>query len=705
MKSERQKIKTKEDSVSSSVLKPQPSTDLWPPCRVACPVHADVQKYVGLIAQGRTKKALEVIRETILFASVCGRICPHPCEDVCRRDDVDEPIAIRALKRFAADVSYSELNLNEASKTIDKKIAVIGAGPAGLTASYDLSGLGYKVTIFEKLSEPGGMLRYGVPRYRLPTDALTQDIKPILKMGVELKTGVEIGKDLDFNGLESQGFDAVLISVGLSLSQGLNIPNSNLEGILLAIPFLRDTNLGKKVEIGKRVIVVGGGDVAMDVARTAIRLGAKEVNIVCLECGDEIPAHSWELEEAKEEGAKLHSAKGPKRFLKKNGRVSGIELMEVKSVFDENGKFCPVFHENKMCVIEGDTVILAIGQAADTSFLEGSSIKLSQEGKLSFDANTFSTSKKGTFACGEVVTGPGAAIEAIASGHNAAKSIDNYLRSGKLQPVRDEVLEEVEELREETVREIEAKKREKISMAPAEERIKTFKEFEQTFKDAQGVREAQRCLSCTVGAEVIKEKCTTCLACLRVCPFDVPYIENGEFVGIDVGQCQSCGLCPSECPAKAINLKFDPEDEVVKQAERVLNEALKNKNSSPILTIICQYGYYLLGETEELVNFKDEVSQVRVLCTARLGADSFLKFFEMGAAAVVIATCAEGDCRYNKGSSRTVERVDYVRDLLKQAGLSGDKLQICSITSEGVKQANQSFKEAINKIKKALKAS
>jgi len=676
------------------------NNQLWPPCRVACPVHADIQGYVGLIAQGKTKEALEVIRGTVLFAAVCGRICAHPCEDACRRANVDEAVSICSLKRFAADCSYPDLELLKPMATIDKKVAIIGAGPSGLTAAYDLLRIGYKVTAFEKMPEPGGMLRYGVPRYRLPTDVLMQDINPIIRSGLELKTDVEVGKDVDFNSLEEEGFEAILISAGLPVSRPLNIPGSDLEGIIPVIPFLQDVNSGKQVGISKKVIVIGGGDVAMDAARTAIRLGAEQVNMACLECGDEIPAHSWELEQTLEEGATLNSAKGPKRFLGVDGKVTGVEFMEVKSVFDDKGRFCPSFYEDKLCVIEGDTVILAIGQASDLTFLEGTDVELIDGRRLVWDSKNLSTSRIGVFASGEVVTGPGAAIAAIASGHNAAVAIDIYLREGKVAPVRLPVGIEVSELREETIKKIKKIEKEEMPMVSSGERIANFDEFELGFGQDQAAREAQRCLSCTMGAEVIKEKCAACLTCVRVCPFGVPYIKDGEFAGIDVSQCQSCGICPSECPAKAIKLKFASEDEVLEQAKEALATAARQGQTAPILSVTCQHGYYVSEEIREQIAGEKELIQIKVLCTGRIGIDTLLKFFEMGTAGVIIVTCEEEDCRFNKGNQRILQRAIFVKDLLEQIGLPKECLQLCNISSTGGE--DRSFREAVDKIKESL---
>lgn len=657
----------------------EPRVDYWPPCRVACPVHADVQKYVSLVAQGNTGEALDVIRQTILFAAVCGRICPHPCEEACRRNQVDEPVAICSLKRFAADVSYSQLKPTKPSKKINKKIAIIGAGPSGLACSHDLARLGYQVTVFEKAPEPGGMLRYGVPRYRLPTRALMQDIKPILAAGVKLKTGVEIGKDTDFSSLKRQGFKAILISVGLSVSRGLNIVGAELDGIILAIPFLQAANSGKKVKIGKKVIVVGGGDVAMDVARTCLRLGAKEVNIACLECGDEIPAHSWELEETQEEGAKLHPAKGPKRFLGKDGKVTGIELMGVKSVFDKNGRFCPTFYQSRTSTIKGDMVILAIGQASDFSFLEGTDVAFDARKRLVWDASTLSTTEAGVFACGEVATGPGSAIEAIASGHKAARTIDSYLSNKPIEPQEEKA--KVGELNDKNVERSANLKRQLMPTVKAAQRLRNFDQFELGFGQEAGLREAVRCLNCAVGAEVIEEKCTTCLTCVRVCPYEAPYIEDGEFKGIDIFQCQACGMCPSYCPAKAIEIDFSPEEAILPAVEEHLV-----KRSSDKLAVGLYCRYHLLGNGRP--NNSERIPQPKntllyeVFCPARLKPNLFLKLFEAGVGKVLVARCPDEECRFLRGNVQIAKRLDYLRDILEEIGLDKNRLKLFDLGND-----------------------
>src|ERR1700726_3735867 len=384
------------------------------PCMMACPAHTNAGRYVGLIAEGRFEEASRLAREPNPLASICGRVCAHPCETACRRGEIDRPISIRALKRFLTEQygpeSKRPVNVNEGrgQKKLPYKVAVVGGGPVGLSAAHDLALMGYAVTIFEAPPVAGGMLYLGIPEYRLPRDVVEAQVREILETGdITLKLNHAAGRDFTISELRRQGFDAVLIAVGAHRSRDLSIPGVDLDGVHKGIDFLLNVNLGYKFTIGKKVVVIGGGNVAMDVARSAarevlkqhageaagevaserniawvaghemvdislsaLRMGAREVGIVCLENRQQMPAALEEIEEAEVEGIVLHDGRGPKQVVGRNGKVAGLETLKTKWVFDSSGRFNPAFYENSESVIECDTVIMAIGQTAKLDFLK-----------------------------------------------------------------------------------------------------------------------------------------------------------------------------------------------------------------------------------------------------------------------------------------------------------------------------------------------
>ncbi len=411
------------------------------PCVAACPVHTDTRLYVEHILHGRYEGALDLLLTANPFSSVCGRICHHPCEESCRRSKVDAPVGLRQLKRFVVEATgdYRARRRGAARRTRKESVAVVGAGPAGLTAAHDLVRAGFGVTVFEAGPEPGGMLGTTIPRYRLPYDVVREDIDDILALGVELRVNCTVGRDIGLRELQRR-FWATLIATGLSESRTLGAPGIDSHGVLLALPLLRAILAGEAPPLGERVVVIGGGNVAMDVARCARRLGAVEVTMACLESRDEMPAWEWEIEEGLEEGIKLAPSWGPKEVLTEGERVVGIELKRCVRVFDEEGSFSPAFDEVETTTLTADSVVLAIGQAADLTCLKGSSVKAGPGGRLEYDAETMGTSERGVFACGEVSTGPGAAVEAVADGHRAARAIAHFLDTGEAlkQPPREE---------------------------------------------------------------------------------------------------------------------------------------------------------------------------------------------------------------------------------------------------------------------------
>ena len=467
------------------------------PCTLACPARVDVPGYLRLIAQGKVDEAYALILEKVPFPGVLGRVCTHPCEDACRRVEVNMPIAICALKRYAADNESG--SWREALRIKDDtghKVAIIGAGPAGLTAAFYLRIKGHQVTIFESRTEPGGMMRFGIPAYRLPQEVLDKEINQILELGIELKQGQKLGKDFDLDQLKSQGYEAVFLAVGAQLSRKIELEGANLEDVLWGLDFLSAVREGKEVSLKNRVLVVGGGNVAIDVALTALRLGAKEVTLACLETWEEMPANRWEVEQAIDEGVKLMPSWAPSRILETDGKVSGIELVRCTSVFDDEGNFCPTFDDNTRETVEVEQVILAIGQTTDLSFVDPKGPLRLEQGLIVVDQDTQETGMPGVFAGGDVTKLPGTIIDAIAAGRRAASYIDKFLGG-------DGNIEET--LWERPAPEPYTGRRDKgfadlarveMPKLPISETHQGFAEVELGLDAEQAATEAKRCLQC-----------------------------------------------------------------------------------------------------------------------------------------------------------------------------------------------------------------
>ncbi|HWQ61582.1 MAG TPA: FAD-dependent oxidoreductase [Negativicutes bacterium] len=499
-----------------------------PPCRQTCPAGTNVQGYVALVSQGKFAEALEVIHRRLPFAGICGRICHHPCEAECNRREVDEPLAIAAIKRAAADYGWDDLAKTETpalAPTRKESVAIIGGGPAGLTAAYDLVAKGYRVTVFEALPSLGGWLKYGIPEYRLPEEIVRREIDNLLRHGIEVRANTRVGTDITIAALKSQ-YDAVLVAAGVQKSRDLSIEGAGLTGVLPGVGFLRDIRLGKDPRVGRKVVVVGGGNVAMDVARSALRQGGGEVRVVCLEARDEMPAHAWEIAEAEDEGVIVHPGWGPMRIAGGGGRVSAVEFRACTTVFDADKRFNPRYDETRTMLLDADTVIMAIGQVADLDFLRGQDAVATARGIIAADPVTKATGDARVFACGDVAHGPASVIEAVASAHEAATSIDRYLNGIPVDAGREKPAQEKLGQPEDTP--VDPAARHPQHFAPAADRARDYREAALGMTREEAIGEANRCLNCG--------GCSECLQCETACKKQViRHADGDEAVDLPVG--------------------------------------------------------------------------------------------------------------------------------------------------------------------------
>lgn len=600
------------------------------PCMAACPVHTEAGRYVSLIAERRYREAYHVARRPNPFASICGRVCAAPCETACRRGTIDQPISIRALKRFVCEQygveSMIDLDKLKAvfGRSVRKngiRVAVIGAGPAGLSCAHDLALLGYDVTVFEAQSVAGGMLRLGIPEYRLPRELIRLEINAILSLGIEMRMNSAVGRDFTIRDLREQGFAAVFIAIGAHRSRDLRIDGVELDGVFRAVDFLLNVNLGYRIELGERVVVVGGGNVAIDVARTAarqerlevghvtevaealdvarsaVRFGAKEVHMVCLEDWHEMPATHEEIDSALEERIRIHPRRGPQKILGKDGKVVGLETVRCLSVFDPGGRFSPTFAPGTEEITEADTVIMAIGQTSDLSWLRPEDgIQTTPRNTIKVDPSTLATSAPGVFAGGDVSFGPRNAIDAIANGKKAAQSIHRFISGERGKDVQIAFHDrDVEIVISETSRYrrdwgYEKEPRVPIPSLPIDRRIGVA-QVELGYSEEQARREGSRCLRCwenTIFEEQGEDtgtECILCGGCVDICPescidlvtldrldgeaplareleehFDVAIRGQSEdVIGAvmikDEDRCIRCGLCAMRCPVGCITME------------------------------------------------------------------------------------------------------------------------------------------------------
>ncbi len=502
------------------------------PCVRACPANLSAQGYVQLIKAGKFPESLSLIMDRLPLPGTIGRICPHPCESDCRRQEMDEPIAICSLKRFVADqVDWDALPVPEIQKN-DQPVAIVGSGPGGLSCAYHLALKGYKPVIFEAAPEPGGWLRYGIPEYRLPRQVIDREINYLKKLGVEIRCNTPIGPGRTINDLLTRdGFRAVYLGVGCQDSLRLPVPGAEAQGVLWGVEFLKDTASGKAPDLkGKKVIVVGGGNVAMDVARTAKRLGPADVKIVCLETREEMPANPWEVEEAEAEGIPILHRWGVKEIVAEGGKVKALTMKAVERVFDEQGRFAPTYFEDQTQTEACEVVILAIGQKANLSFLTPEDgIELTPRGLIKVDPDTKATSREGVFAGGDVVSGPWIAIAAVADGREAAISIDRYLTGRDLKADREMPLRPIKDGQWAPIPKDQPQKpRAAMPHLPVEEWLKGFQEINLGFDTEQAVAEAARCINCGL--------CSECMQCVIACQAGaIAHQQGPQTLDLNVG--------------------------------------------------------------------------------------------------------------------------------------------------------------------------
>lgn len=681
------------------------------PCRIACPADVNVKAYVSLIASRRFDRALEAVKTRNPLPGICGRVCTHPCEAECNRGKVDSPVAIRLLKRFIADYELAPHPVPPAGhvpRERREKVAVVGSGPAGLTVANDLFRLGYHVTVFESRPVPGGMLALAIPEFRLPEQVLKTEIGALQALGIEIRTGCPVA---DPAALLEQGYSAVFLGVGCHQGYRLGIEGEDTFGMIDAITFLRNVRLGDKTRPGRKVAVIGGGNSAMDSARTAVRLGTDEVRILYRRTEAEMPASAEELEEARHEHVIVDFLVAPVRVVTADGRVAGVECMRMElGAADESGRRRPVPVEGSEHMVECDCVIAAIGQRPDLSFLpQNHGLQVTRWGTLVVDDHCM-TGCKGIFAAGDVVTGPETIVGAIAQAHEASAAIHRFIGGEErvLTRPKTEACVKLEGV------DVEVRQRIRQNKLSIELRRSTFKEVDHPLTEEEAVAEASRCLRCgpcfecwecteqctrrivgvslpegdmlvrsrawapgTEGAQpwtgtierdgltaqftawpvvssVTPQRCRACGTCVDVCRYRAIAIEHLERkVLADV--CRGCGLCVPVCPTNAISLGFFEESKLRDRVEAALKEPGR------VLGFVCSS-----HDVEGLADLGAQT--IPVMCVGSITPGLVLHAFQCGARAVFALGCSRGRCRYMAGEDHAARQADKVEEVLRTLG-------------------------------------
>ncbi len=733
------------------------------PCMEACPAGVNVKAYVSLIAAGKFHEALHVVRERNPLPGICGRVCTHPCETYCNRNQIDAPVAIRALKRFVADyeLEHPIPKPQKTAGTREEKIAIIGSGPAGLTAAHDLAKSGFNVTIFEELSEPGGMLIAGIPSYRMPRDILKIEIDYIRNLGVKIITNKKISGKQDYNKL-LKGYDAIYLAIGAHIGKKLGIPGEDdYEGFLDAVTFLREVNLGKPQKPGEKIIVIGGGNSAIDAARTALRLGS-EVNIVYRRTRQEMPAEKEEINEAEKEGIKIHYLAAPAKIIGENNKVTGLECTKMKlGKPDESGRARPIAIKDSEFIIEADVIIPAISQEPDLSFLpKDHNIDISRWNTFTANENTMATNIPGIFAGGDAVTGPNTVIDAIAQGHVAAKSIERFINGEALEqtdsrtkPIETEIKIDLKN-RPKT-------KRADIPMQKISERKNSFQEVEYGFDEATAIAEAQRCLRCG--------PCDECYICVSDCHKGLSVIHskngqddyvlrlppdfqsnnladgnlhgilksaNGKDMPIELDSyipvvkeelCRGCGDCVTVCEYDACQLiqkdgeifvsqidsdlcrgcgtcvTFCPSSAI--QPSRYTSDWLsfKLKKIDPKKRNIVVFSCNWNGADFEKINtskYKNiNFIFIQTMCTGRIESTFILRALEEGADGILIVGCSADECHYEFGAKRFAETYAKVQQLAHMLGYDKYRIEYKTVSGKNTDK----FVELVNNYTRKFK--
>ncbi len=733
------------------------------PCMEACPAGVNVKAYVSLIAAGKFHEALHVVRKNNPLPGICGRVCTHPCETYCNRNQIDSPVAIRSLKRFVADyeLDHPIPKPQKTAGTRKEKIAIIGSGPAGLTAAHDLARSGFNVTIFEELSEPGGMLIAGIPSYRMPRDILKIEIDYIKNLGVKIVTNKKISGKQAYNKLLND-YAAVYLAIGAHIGKKLGIPGEdNYKGFLDAVTFLREVNLGKPKKPGEKVIVIGGGNSAIDAARTALRLGS-EVNIVYRRTRQEMPAEEEEIAEAEKEGIKIHYLAAPSKIVGKNGKVTGLECTKMKlGKLDESGRARPLPIKNSEFIIEADVIIPAISQEPDLSFLpKDHNIDISRWQTFVADKNTMATNITGVFAGGDAVTGPNTVIDAIAQGHITAQSIERFINGevleqtdSKINPIETEIIVDFENQPK--------SKRAKTPMQKISDRKNSFHEVEYGFSEATAIAEAQRCLRCG--------PCGECYICVSDCDKGLSVLHsvngyddyvlrlpsdfksedlasgsllgtlkaaNGKDIQIELDSyiptvkesyCRGCGDCVTVCEYDACQLvqkngeifvsqidpnlcrgcgtcvTFCPSSAI--QPGRYTSEWLsfKFKNIDPKKRNIVVYSCNWNGADFEKVNTSKYKNTnfifIQTMCTGRIESTFLLRAIEEGADGVLVVGCSADECHYEFGAKKFAETYAKVQQLAHMLGYKKDRIEYETIVGKDTEK----FVEVVNNYARKFK--
>ncbi len=530
-------------------------SDVMPPCQAACPANVDARGYIGLVAQGRYDEAFELHLEKNPIPAIIGRVCPHPCEDACRRGEEDEPITICWIKRFMADnVGVERLNkiYSPPKDKKGKKVAVIGAGPAGMSAAFYLAKCGYDVTMFDRFPKVGGMLTVGIPEYRLPESIVEKEVDRLKRLGVKIQLNTPFGPGgLSIDDLKKQGFDAVFLGIGAHEPMELGLDGEHLIGVIPGEVFLARDRLGQELGMGKKVAIVGGGNTAIDCARVALRFGAEEVSILYRRTRKEMPALDAEVEDALEEGVKIEFLVAPTRA---TGRdyVKQLELIKMElGPPDESGRRRPVPVKGSEYLIDVDTVIPAISRTPETDWLKDDGMECNKRGAIVVDKETGTTNIEGIFAAGDAVTGPSIAIDAIGTARKACMGIDRFLNNGLLSAYWTDTFD-----RETTMKQRyeDIPDREHPEKLDPKTRIDGFDEVEMTYSRAVVIKQSERCLSC------MTRKCIGCHICEKNCPtraITVKDSQNGqrkiEGYLVDYGRCQLCKICVEMCPTTTLS--------------------------------------------------------------------------------------------------------------------------------------------------------